>query len=70
MNLRRWLFEQAERIPGFRVGFIKVSKGSWWLYTILYGPRVQFFSKRPKPDIYNPRRWGGALLGLEIGSRG
>ena len=41
----------------------------WWMLLCTPGWRVGRFKKRVK-DSYNPRRWGGHILGLEIGSRG
>lgn len=68
---RRWMFEWARFLnPGFKIGkYIHIEPGDHWLIRTLYGPRVMFF--REKPGIrYLERRWGGAILGLEIGCRG
>jgi hypothetical protein len=69
----RRLYEWLRKIcPGFRLGPVRVCPGDVWLVFLLHGPRVQRFRKdqgRPG-QIWNPRRWGGAVLGLEIGSRG
>lgn len=42
----------------------------WWGTLWMPGERTGRFKKRPRPDIYNPKRWGGYVLGLEIGCRG
>jgi hypothetical protein len=71
---RRWMFEWARFLnPGFKIGkYVRIEPGDMWLIQTLYGPRVQRFRKdHGKPgQIWNPRRWGGAILGLEIGCRG
>jgi hypothetical protein len=41
----------------------------WWYLINTPGQRIGRFKKHVK-DAYNPRRWGGYILGLEIGSRG
>jgi hypothetical protein len=68
------MFEWARFLnPGFKIGkYVRIDPGDHWLLSILYGPRVQHFRKdHGKPgQVWNPRRWGGAILGLEIGCRG
>lgn len=70
---RPWMFKLARKIlPGFQFGFLHVMPGDHFLILTLYGPRFQHFRKdhgRPG-EIWNPRRWGGAILGVEIGCRG
>jgi len=43
--------------------------GWWWLVIHTPGSRVGRFKKRYK-GVSNPPRWGGHVLGLEIGFRG
>lgn len=71
---KRWMFEWARFLnPGFKIGkYVSIEPGDMWLVHTIYGPRVQHFRKdhgRPG-EIWNPRRWGGAILGVEIGCRG
>ena len=69
---RAWMFEAARALHGgFEVGCVHSVPGDHWLLCVLYGPRFQHFRKdhhRPG-QLWSPRRWGGAVLGLEIGQR-
>jgi hypothetical protein len=50
---------------------VRISTPGWW-WMVLNDPPTRWigrFKKRYK-GVYNPRRWGGHVLGLEIGSRG
>ncbi len=49
----------------------------WWVWKINWknGPRTQVFRNRPGVIKWErgrllPRRWGGTIIGLEIGDRG
>ena len=70
---RPWMFTLGRQLHGgFSIGFVHSVPGEHWMIRTLYGPRIQCFSKdqgRPG-EIWNPHRWGGAVLGLEIGCRG
>jgi hypothetical protein len=71
---RPWMFKWLRRMcPGWEVSqYIRIYPGDMWLVFLLHGPWVQRFRKdqgRPG-EIWNPRRWGGAILGLQIGCRG
>lgn len=58
-----WL--KSKRVP------VRVSTPGWWWFTLNEHPThwVGRFKKRYK-GVYNPRRRGFHVLGLEIGSRG
>lgn len=62
-SVNAWL--RAHHIP------VSVSVPGWWWFILTSGPDqwVGRFKKRYK-GVYNPRRWGGHILGLEIGFRG
>lgn len=62
--------------------FVHVCSWQWWKYCFRHGPQVQIFRNRRYPKggrqvqkwsgtrVFTHYRWGGALLGLEIGDRG
>lgn len=58
-----WL--EARHIP------VSISTPLWWWFMLNEPPKhwVGCFKKRYN-GVYNPRRWGGHILGLEIGCRG
>lgn len=48
---------------------IKLIPFDWWPVVIMREPVFGKFHKRVK-SCYNPNRWGGRFLVIEIGSRG
>lgn len=60
-----------KRTIKFNIGPVPIciEPAHMWLYTFQV-QWVGLFLKRPTPDVYNPRRWGGFFLGIEVGSRG
>jgi len=68
----RQVFSLASKFRGFKVGCMRVYSGNMCLVLLLNGPWIQRFRKdHGKPgQLWNPRRWGGAFIGLEIGCRG
>lgn len=53
--------------------FIQVDPWRMWTFYATCGPRIQVFRNRRYPDgkrMYTHYRWGGQILGLQIGDRG
>lgn len=50
---------------------VSIGTPGWWWFLLNEPPQrwVGRFKKRYR-GVYNPRRWGGHILGLEIGFRG
>lgn len=60
-----------ERVIDFNIGPVPISINPTHIWVGLFQKQwFGFFLKRPRKDIYNPRRWGGFFLGIEIGCRG
>jgi hypothetical protein len=73
-SLHRRLDRRMRRIDAWlevRAIPVRVSTPGWWWFALNHPPRqwAGRFKKRYK-GVYNPRRWGGYVLGLEIGYRG
>lgn len=62
---KRW----GRRSSGLALGPLWIGGWSWWRFVWRSHPRVGLFRKRYK-GVYNPRRWGGYVLGIEFGDRG
>ncbi len=49
---------------------IHIGPPAWWWHVLnTPGQRVGVFKKQTRPDVYRPERWGGYVLGIEIGQR-
>jgi hypothetical protein len=67
-----WFLQNVWWDIDFKICGIPISidpPAGWWFKLNLPGQRVGTFKKKVEGVVYRPERWGGYVLGIEIGQR-